>query len=234
MKQPQPATTVPAPTPGPPPARKTATGFSDTWNEANIWQTRTPTPESQWGVRYNQSDPVGLSGGINPYSYAAASPLRWIDPMGLACCARNPSIDFVPRERASGTGMFGASILVTICVTVDDPDDCVIRQWYTDPKTPWVEETIYDIFLQGSNRLCTRDEPGFPYWETVIEGQGGNQISSSPSGGPTEGSFPLFDAALFKTRFQERGDEEDYLEVRWSSQIWCPYPGYCQFNPGTW
>jgi len=186
-----------------------------------------------WG-RYTQSDPVGLSGGINPYSYASVSPLRWVDPTGLACCARNPSIDFEPRETASGTGMFGASILVTICATVDDPNDCVIRQWYTDPTTPWVEEPIYDIYLQGPNRLCTRDQPGFPYWEVPVEGQSGSVIGVSATGGATEGSFPLFDTALFKTLFQERGDEGDYLEVRWSSRVWCPYPGYCQFSPGTW
>nr|WP_258079515.1 RHS repeat-associated core domain-containing protein [Xanthomonas arboricola] len=34
--------------------------------------------------RYSQSDPIGLDGGINAYSYAAAMPLTWIDRFGLA------------------------------------------------------------------------------------------------------------------------------------------------------
>lgn len=35
--------------------------------------------------RYTQSDPLGLLGGSTTFSYAGASPLAWIDPLGLYC-----------------------------------------------------------------------------------------------------------------------------------------------------
>jgi RHS repeat-associated protein len=45
---------------------------------------------------YIQADPIGLAGGSNPYLYAGANPVRYMDPSGraipiVAVCAANPA-----------------------------------------------------------------------------------------------------------------------------------------------
>jgi uncharacterized protein RhaS with RHS repeats len=54
--------------------------------------------------KYTESDPIGLNGDVNTYSYVSSNPLSFFDPKALSTAVTNGLGDCVERSRRPEPG----------------------------------------------------------------------------------------------------------------------------------
>jgi RHS repeat-associated protein len=85
--------------------------------------------------RYIQSDPIGLTGGVNTYGYGYDNPLRYVDPLGLRFVDVNPGIE--------GAGISKADLIAAVIAQINcNPD---LRDWF-EGMLAMKGRTLDDLF----------------------------------------------------------------------------------------
>jgi RHS repeat-associated protein len=117
--------------------------------ETSVIQNRNRDYDSALG-RYVQSDPIGLSGGLNTYAYVGGNPIRYTDPTGLETYQCRRPLGGLPGDnQRSGPDIWGNPFYHQYSCTRDDKGKLVCGgqgfsdSWWSSPGKSTTPATDY-------------------------------------------------------------------------------------------
>ncbi|SFF06000.1 RHS repeat-associated core domain-containing protein [Dyella marensis] len=155
--------------------------------------------------RYLQGDPIGLAGGLGVYVYVGNSPLKAIDPLGLA-----PG-DWYPSISAAGMAAVGDVINASISSNLEY-GGTIYRTWdggysYTEPNigtATYVDTGTAPLFHAKVGDYHTHGAPsGSPWDDDFTEQDTNSNDNGGENGGPIYG---FLGTTHGETKMYYRGD----------------------------
>ena len=118
-------------------------------SETAVIQNRNRDYDSALG-RYEQSDPIGLSGGLNIYAYVGGNPISFVDPTGLETYqCRRPLGGLPGGNQRTGPDIWGNPLYHQYSCTRDANGKLVCGgqgfsdSWWSSPGKPTTQATDY-------------------------------------------------------------------------------------------